>query len=207
MNRVRAFRPESFEADTPGFPEAARSEARRLLSAALAERDRIREAAREEGRTEGRAEGLRQGREEAAAELARLGALLEETTAGLRARREEIAGLSEGGLIRLAVAIAERIIKVEVRDRAWDIAAANLRRAMELAVQDREAVVRVHPEDLEALKERLPGIVAAFPEGRGIRLRPDEHLVRGGCVIETGKGGVDADLSTQLDEIERGLLG
>lgn len=200
MTEVRAFKLEAFEAEGQGFVGAARAEARRLLSAVLAERDRIRATAREEARAAGREEGLRQGREEAAGEIARLTAMLKEAAAGLSARRDEMAAESEGDLVRLAVSIAERIIKIEVRGRAWDIAEANLKRAMALAVRCREIVVRVHPGDLEALKDRLPDL-------EGVTFRADPAVSRGGCAIDTEKGGVDADLATQLGEIERGLLG
>jgi flagellar biosynthesis/type III secretory pathway protein FliH len=40
-----------------------------------------------------------------------------------------------------------------------------------------------------------------------VRFVADDRVARGGCIIETELGVVDARLSTQLDAIERALRG
>ena len=159
------------------------------------------------GRTEGRKTGVQEGRDQVAAETSGVKVILGEVTATLGRKRVELEGLAERELVRLAISIAERIVKNEVRTNPKMIAPANVRRAVELAVRRHGIVVRVNPEDLATVKEHLPGVVAAFPETEEIRLQADETVSRGGCVVVTREGAVDADLRTQLDEIRRSLLG
>ena len=177
----------------------------------MAERDRIREKAYEDGlgagRMEGRMAGAREGRDKVASETSGVTTLLKEFAGSLQKRRTELEGLAECELIRLAISIAERIVKVEVRARALEIAPANVRRAVELTVSRRAMIVCVNPMDLDAVKAHLPEVISAFPEAEGMKLQADESISRGGCEVITEVGTVDADLGTQLEEIERSLLG
>lgn len=211
MAEIRPFQIESFEAEGLRLVEAAREQARQLLRAAVAERDRLLGQARQEGREA----GLREGRETAAkAERERVA----QETAGLRGfleglgreideKRVELAALAERELVRLAVAVAGKIVKAEVRAPGNRIAGENLRRAVELAARRQELQVAVNPADLAMVEAYLPDLRAAFADIQSVRLEPSEGVARGGCVVRTREGAVDADLRTQLEEIERGLLG
>ena len=161
----------------------------------------------EAGRVEGREAGAQEARDRVAAETVGVKSILEEVGASLHRKRVELEGLAERELVRLAISIAGRIVKVEIEANADAIAPANVHRAVELAARRHGIVVRVNPKDLVAVKEHLPGVVAAFPETEGIRLQADAKVASGGCVVVTEEGAVDAEIATQLDEIERSLLG
>ena len=179
MNGTHPFELESFEAEGRRIVEVARGAARRILEATLAGRERIRAEAREAGRVEGHEIGVQEGRDQVAAETAPVKAILEEVATSLQRKRVELEGLAERELVGLAISIAERIVKVEVKEQADRIAPANVRRAVELAVRRHGIVVRVNPEDLVTVKAHLPGVVAAFPETEGIRLQGDETVSPG----------------------------
>jgi flagellar biosynthesis/type III secretory pathway protein FliH len=57
---------------------------------------------------------------------------------------------------------------------------------------------------LERGKQRLLDRCRA---AQAVRFVGDERVTRGGCIIETELGIVDARLSTQLDAIEHALRG
>ncbi len=184
--------------------------AREVLQAALAEREKIREQARRDGFEA----GLAEGREAAAkAERARLGleaaplaGLLRSAAQAVEARRAELAAGAERDLLRLSVRIAEKIVKAEV-ESGRRVAPENLRRAVALAVRRGELRVRLHPADLAMVDAFLPELRRELGDLGHVGLEADEAVERGGVVVVTAEGRVDAQLRTQIEEIERGLLG
>jgi flagellar assembly protein FliH len=204
----RPFELRSFEEDVEALSRLAR--AREVLREAEEERDRMREEGRragfEAGLAEGREAAVRAERERVAAETAGLADALRRAAEGLETARAELAIEGERELLRLAVRIAERVVKAEVAS-GRPVAAANLRRAVELTARRREVRVRVHPADLSALEACLPDLRRSVTDLGAVAFDPDPSLARGGCVVTTSEGVADADVRAQLDEIERGLLG
>ena len=208
MGDSRPFELQSFEEELRAQEQVAK--AKEILDAAMKERDRIREEARREGLEEGRAEALAQARkserERLAPELAAARELLEQAAGAVRAERAGLAAAAERDLVRLAVRIAEKIVKREVRDPGA-IAAGNLRRAIELTAGRRAVRILVHPDDLAALEAFLPDLHRGFDDLLEVSLEGSVTVGRGGCVVSTREGRVDATIAVQLEEIERGLLG
>lgn len=174
----------------------ARAEAARLLAEAERTADETRESARRTAR-ELRAAAYAEGQEAA---LTELNALLLEA----RERREAALAEVERDVLRLAVRLAEKIIGREIQaDPATlaDIVSTALRSAR----QHETLVVRVHPADLPEVQSRRERI---DPAGRArfLDFVPDPQVSRGGCVIQSESGVVDAQLDTQLRALERALL-
>ena len=61
--------------------------------------------------------------------------------------------------------------------------------------------VRVHPTDAPAIEKMLAG--SSGP--KRVEVLADSTLERGGAIFETDRGMLDASVTTQLGEIERGL--
>lgn len=163
----------------------AKAEAARIVTEAHAEAEAIRERAREEGRAEGRAE---------------VAALL------VRARQEVDRRIAEADkeLRVLAVGIAERLVRRHLAldpETVADIAKA----ALDEARGRHEFVLRVHPDDVATLERERPGLLSRLSVSAHILIRADDGIERGGCVVETDVGTVDARLSTQLAAIQRAL--
>ncbi len=165
----------------------ARAEAERELAAARDEVERLRRKAEVEGRERG------------------LGAVTE-LLVGARAVAARARAGAEAELRVLAVRIAEKILGRELTlhpAAVVDVAAEAMRHAGE----PRELVVRCATEDLEALERGKPRLVERCRAAQAVRFVADDRVARGGCIIETELGVVDARLSTQLDAIERALRG
>lgn len=129
--------------------------------------------------------------------LARLAKTVEELT-GLRRRvRTE----AEEDAVRLAVAIARKVMH-----REFSIDPEALTGLVKAALQRIDARelhrVRFHPDDIPALERHLQAV------GMPARLEvlADPAMERGGAVFETSRGNLDASISTQLAEIERGFI-
>lgn len=169
------------------YPFDPRAEADKLLSEARHEAERLRTQAITEGRERG------------------LAAVTELLTAArvqtLRAHKDV-----EQDLRVLAVRIAERILGRELElkpDAVVDIVSE----ALSQAGAPREVVVRCHPDDLKALERGRPRLIERCSRTQAVILRADPAIARGGCIVETELGTVDARLPTQLDAIERALRG
>ncbi len=168
-------------------PFDAKVEAERIIAAAQKEAERLRTQATTEGRERGLA---------AVTEL-----LVAARASATRAQRNV-----ESDLRVLAVRIAERILERELATRpetVVDIAAAALRQAG----APRDVLLRVHPDDLNALERGRPRLLERCTRAQAVQFRPDPSLARGGCIVETELGTVDARLPIQLDAIERALRG
>jgi len=165
----------------------AKAQAERELQAARDEAERIRRKAEAEGRERGLA-------------------AVTELLVGARAAAARARAGAEAELRTLAVRIAEKILGRELKsdpDAVVDVATAALRHAGE----PRELVVRCSPEDLAALERGKPRLLERSRAAQAVRFVADERVGRGGCVIETELGVVDARLSTQLEAIEKALRG
>ena len=165
----------------------ARGQAERELQAAHDEIERLRRRAE----TEGRERGL---------------AAVTELLVGARAAAARARANAETELRTLAVRIAEKILGRELQIDAGavvDVARAALKHAGE----PREVVLRCAAEDLEALERGKPRLVERCRAAQVVVFRADPSVSRGGCIVETELGVIDARLSTQLDAIERALRG
>ena len=152
--------------------------------------------ARDAGFREGEAAGRAQAQTALHAVVQRMTRSVQELAA-LRPRLREQA---EDDLIRLAVAIARRVVRRELTVDAGAITGLVKAALAQLAAQ--EAVrVRVHPEHEAAVRACL----ATTSGAENIEVAGDAALERGSAIFETARGSLDASAETQLAEIERGL--
>ena len=163
----------------------AEARARELLEAAQAERERIRADAAEQGRAEG---------------LARAGATL---VAAAAARDRRLAG-AEREVVALALDVARKVLGRELaqdRSAVADLAA----QALAVARDRREVTLRVNPEDADAIRAAAGRLGALLARAPGLDVREDPAVERGGAVVETEAGRVDARVEAQLAALARAI--
>jgi len=197
--------------------QQARAQAQSILDDAEAEaRRRIDEAAdkgREQGLAESRAEGLeegrRAGREEA---LAAAGEQLERLTTGwtdaLNSWTEHRGRMlleAREDVLALAIAITERLVhrSIEVDP---SIVVDQVAEALSMVSSPSAVTLAVHPEDAAFVEEALPELSSALSSGSDIELVTRDSVDRGGCVVSTRGGAVDARISRQIERIVETLL-
>ena len=200
----------------------AKLEAARIVAAARAEAERMRSEARAEGHAEGRAAGFSEGETagRAAGETAgRTEALaahdasfkaLEEAYAAefLRwsAQRDEVLRSAEQELAGISVAIAESILREHIaREPVW-IARA-VESAVSLFARATRVAIEIAPEDESLISNAMPSLRAALPAGAEIELVAREGITRGGCVIRSSEGTIDARIETQFRRMRAGVIG
>jgi flagellar assembly protein FliH len=66
--------------------------------------------------------------------------------------------------------------------------------------------VRLHPADLELLRKFDSPLLAAGEGGQEFRFLSSPEVTRGGCMVQTHFGTVDARRETKFDLLQRSLL-
>jgi type III secretion system HrpE/YscL family protein len=175
----------------------ARSRAEEILDAARVEAELIRRSA-EAWRREQGDHGFAQGYQAGLAQTTEL--LLRAREAQGRLLRE-----AEPQMVKLALGVARRIL-----GRALDcdpgLVLDTVSQAVLAVRQQREIILRVHPEDLDHLRKNKDRLVALLARAKEMTIRADGSVARGGCVVESELGTIDAQLDAQLRTVEKMLL-
>ena len=105
----------------------------------------------------------------------------------------ELEGLQQqmaAAVVATATALARQIVRSELAARPECIAAVAEDAVEALLQSAKRIVLRLHPDDLALVGGSAAEAIAA----RGARLAADAGLARGGCVVESDIGLVDATL-------------
>jgi flagellar assembly protein FliH len=217
LSSATAFNYDDLRRQCEEYLEEARRKGQSLLAEAAAQANEARQRAREEGHAAGQREGLAAAGElieSRAADIAaqktqeQLRTLLPAFQAAVRAleiERDRWLAAWEGAAVRLASAIAEKIVREELAHRP-ELALGTIREALELAAGQPHIEVRLNPSDLELVNGCGEEAIERLSKLGQAQLVGDETVSRGGCLIETRHGVIDARLETQLARIEQELL-
>jgi flagellar assembly protein FliH len=163
------------------------------------------EAARQQGYGEGENEGRKAARAEMegeiAARVARERSLIASTVEQFRGAKERYFVDVEQEVVKLALAIAARVLHREAQIDPLLLAGV-VRVAMEKMADRSGVVVRVAGEDVAAWE----GAFHAMEAAERPRVVADARLTRGECVLETTMGTVELGVKVQLEEIEKGFF-
>jgi flagellar assembly protein FliH len=116
-----------------------------------------------------------------------------------RERSEYFAGV-ESEVVKLALAIAKRVLHRELQLDPLLLAGV-VRVALEKLADESTAVLRVPAKELQVWQE-----VFVMKLGSSFQVLADERLKSGECVLDTNVGKVELGVSAQLEEIERGFF-
>jgi len=187
--------------DRPAAHESVQAAEREAEAIVLAARQAAQQIEREAER-DGRVEGRQAAMDEMRRCLGPLESVLREACRQVAAAHQAVISNAEAELIRLAVAVAERVLRSELGARR-DAAAQFVRSALEVAGSRKVLTIRVNPGDYELLTEHRGELLG---QQESARLIPDPAISSWGCVVEVETGLVDARVESQLQEAAR-LLG
>ena len=211
-----------FEHEARDSLSSAREEAARIRRETTEEAQRILDQARREGqeegvrkgheeglaagREEGRQAGLQEGLQDCAQKTESLAQALKAATGAFNAEKEALMEGARADLLRLALTMARRVIRREI-NMDDQVALRAVEEAVTLVADRSDMVISVHPADLDILKQAHNELVARMDQARHIRFEADADISRGGCVVRTAGGAVDIQVESQLENMERALLG
>lgn len=174
----------------------------RALEQEREERERQHALQLEEAGKKALQQGLQMAEKEEAAWRRKCETALSAALSELRSARDEYLAQVEREVVRLALAIAERILRREAQVDPL-LLAGGVRAALGRLAASTAVRLRVSAEQQEMWAEML----RLMP---GLPIRPevvaDKEMGSGDVAIETEVGMVDLSLRAQIGEIERGLL-
>ncbi len=149
------------------------------------------------GYAQGERAGLEAGGKRAEAMLRRVA----QTLTDLSSLRETLMQQTERQMVQLALTLAKRVV---LRETSLDpeLIAAMAHVALKKLGTVSPATIRLNPEDYT--------IVTHDGErwgGAQVTVVPDPAIARGGCLVESDFGRIDASIERQFEEMSRALLG
>ncbi len=163
--------------------------------------DLIEKNALERGYKEGSEKGYESGREEVERLIQKVHSVLSTAIE----KRNHIIEESETQLINLVLLISQKVIKV-ISENQKNVVINNVIQALRKLKTRGEVVVRVNLEDVKLTTEHIKDFMRMVDNIRSITVLEDSTVDRGGCIIETDFGEIDARISSQLNEIREKIL-
>lgn len=126
---------------------------------------------------------------------------IEEMLVGLRDLKPRIYAETEEELLKLAILVARKVIGEEIKNNSG-IIGNTIKHAMKFLSDKRKVRIILNPDDMDEVKKLLPDI-SAITKGGHFQLSEDKAVSRGGCILETGFGRINACIEDQLDNVEK----
>jgi flagellar assembly protein FliH len=179
----------------------ARKSSERLENDARIKAAEIEGEVRKKAFDEGREDGWNEGRAEAERLVERLHLVLSKAIE----KRSDIITQSEGQIVHLILQIAKKVVKV-ISENQKNIVINNALQALRKLKNKSDVVIRVNLLDLNLMTDHAKDIVGLIEKVKSVTVLEDATVDRGGCIIETDFGEIDARIAAQLREIEERIL-
>jgi flagellar assembly protein FliH len=110
---------------------------------------------------------------------------------------------AESALIQLALESAQKVIAGLPIDVS--LVEAVVREALRQVEDTAEIVVQLHPDDLALLRKHESVLLEGLPETGPIRFTNSPDTTRGGCIVQTRFGIIDARRETKFEQLHKTL--
>jgi len=122
----------------------------------------------------------------------------------LQKLREDFYDNAEPEVIKLVMTIAEKVIGHAATENP-DTIKGVVRQALEKSLGDR-ITVRLNPEDYVTVTSADGEFKDVIDRTKRLAFREDDTIEKGGCVVETEVGTIDAQIDVQLKAIRKALI-
>ena len=158
---------------------------------------------------DGYAEGFKKGQEsgfkEGSLEAQRLTDRLHTIIERMMDKRQEILAETEQQIVDLVLLMTRKIVKV-ISENQRNIVVSNVVQALRKVKGRGEVIIRVNLNDVAMTTQHVKDFLSAAENIKNITVVEDSTVDRGGCLIETDFGSIDAKIVSQLNEIEQRIL-
>ncbi|MDA3849881.1 MAG: flagellar assembly protein FliH [Spirochaetaceae bacterium] len=179
----------------------AKVEAERIIVEAQAQEEKIFLENREAGEKKGHQDGFAEG----SAEVQRLVDRLHTIINAAIEKRSDIINEAESQLIDLVLLISSKVVKV-ISENQKNVVINNVVQALRKLKSRGNVAIRVNLADLALTTDNVQNFMKMVENVKSIVVLEDTSVDKGGCVIETDFGQIDARISSQLKEIEEKIL-
>ena len=159
--------------------------------------DGIKEAAFQKGFLEGKKVGFESGSQKAGPIIDSLNRILGQ----LENIRQEIYQDMEKEVAQLALSIARKIVCHEIKTTRETVACV-AREALGRIDNPGKIKIKLNPDDLRFIEDTQSPLTHFLQNFDHVRLEAEVSIQRGGCLIETDRGDIDARIEKQFEAIE-----
>ncbi len=158
--------------------------------------------ARKEGYDTGFQGGFKKGEESAKEEFSPFLETTQQLIEELSGFRKEMYDKVEREMVEMVISLTKKVIHFEFSTR--EDAVQDMIRLAVQSVLDRESmVIKIHPTDKEYAESFRPELHHMFSEIKNITFEAHSGIARGGCVVETNFGVIDARIEKLEEQIDR----
>ncbi|UER67478.1 flagellar assembly protein FliH [Borrelia sp. BU AG58] len=190
--------------EAEGKKEAVEREANSEIEKIVKEYEDRLKSELEVATTRGRKEGYEAGFSRGCEDFDKLLGKLNNIIASLVSKRKEILESSGDQIMKLVMQIAVKVVK-RIVDTQKGVVIENVNEALKKVKNKTNIVIRVNLDDLDVVAHEKAEFISRFDFIEHLEVVEDMNIGRGGCVIETDFGEIDARISSQLDRIEERL--
>lgn len=166
--------------------EQAKEKAKSIIETAIKEGENIKERV------------YREAEEKAKLEASKL--LLQ-----LNRYKEEVIKESKEEIIELGIKVAKKIIEESIKLNPQLI--QNIYREVLSQVKHATTIIlKVNPKDIESIELNAPQFLSLIEKSYNVVFQRDESIERGGCILESSLGSIDARISIRLEKLKKLLL-
>jgi flagellar assembly protein FliH len=158
--------------------------------------------ARKQGYDTGFEGGFNKGKETAKEEFSPVLETTQQLVEELSGFRKEMYDKVEREMIEMVIALTKKVIHFEFSTRE-DAVQDMIRLAVKSVVDRESMVIKIHPTDKKYAESFRPELQHMFSEIKNITFVTHSGIERGGCVVETNFGVIDARIEKLEEQIDR----
>ena len=189
------------EREAADIVQKAQAEAAQIIADAQSQQNSLVEQSQKDGYDRGRSEGYDEGKAEVDRLIERTHTILNEVLS----RREDILRETEQQIVELVILMTRKVVKL-ISESQRNVVMANVLEALKKVKGRGKVNIRVNLADLKLTTEHAQNFVRQFENVDGVSIHEDSAVDKGGCIVETDFGAIDARIASQLGELESKVL-
>ena len=179
----------------------AEQQAQEILREAEIHHEKNVNESKQHGYDEGHEAGYQSGKQEVQRLIDRLHLI----TDRVMEKRKVILDETEQQIVELVLLISRKVVKV-ISESQRNVVMTNVVQSLRKVKGRGDVVIRVNMADVQLTTDHIKDFTDAVESVKNITIAEDSTVDKGGCIIETDFGAIDARISSQLSELEQKIL-
>lgn len=110
----------------------------------------------------------------------------------------------EGMITDLVITCVKKIVNEEIAEKPH-IIKNTIQEALKTISDSRKIVIFVNPEDIAIVREQKKALASFLENSKTLKVEAVEDIEKGGCVIKTESGVLNAKISSMISKLEESL--
>ena len=181
------------EKEAASIVAEAEEKARKIISDAQVEANSVLQKAQDDGFKTGRESGYSEGYSEAERLVDRLHSMVE----AVSAKRQEILDSTEQQIVELVLLMTRKVVKI-MSENQKSVILANVVQSLKKVRGRGDVILHVNLADVKLTTEHIKDFIREVESVKSITVVEDSSVEKGGCIVETDFGAIDARMSQRF---------